>query len=164
MTSRKPPSQRDSAYVLQRMNRTLQSMVPGTMGGRVANASPVFVPAGSTGNDPNAGGGGGGSAIEAIFSFFGILTQSISGPYVVTSDTIKSIAKITVSVNAPGSANAVIDVLRNGVNVGSVTLAPGALVATLPNTIPLSTNDTLNARITNPGNGATDLTVQVLFG
>lgn len=42
-TSRKPPSQRDPGYALQRMNRTLQSMAPGTMGGRVANAAPVSV-------------------------------------------------------------------------------------------------------------------------
>jgi hypothetical protein len=41
VTSRKPPSQRDSQYVLQRMSRTLQSMAPGTMGGRVANAAPI---------------------------------------------------------------------------------------------------------------------------
>lgn len=42
MTSRRPPSQRDPEYTVARMNRALQSMAPGTMGGRVANASPVI--------------------------------------------------------------------------------------------------------------------------
>lgn len=57
-TSRKPPSQRDPGYALQRMTRTLQSMSPGTMGGRVANAAPVSVNSAITTSIVSGGGGG----------------------------------------------------------------------------------------------------------
>lgn len=43
MTSRKPPSQRNPEYATTRMARALQSMSPGSMGGRVANASPTSI-------------------------------------------------------------------------------------------------------------------------
>ncbi len=39
MTSRKPPSQRDSEYYQARQGRILQSMVPGSLQGRLANAA-----------------------------------------------------------------------------------------------------------------------------
>lgn len=60
MSSRKPPSQRDPGSSLTRVNRTLQSMVPGTMKGRVANASPVAGSVTTSGFGGGAGGGGGG--------------------------------------------------------------------------------------------------------
>jgi hypothetical protein len=40
MTSRKPPSQRNAEYYDQRRARQLQSMVPGTLEGRLADAQP----------------------------------------------------------------------------------------------------------------------------
>lgn len=44
MTSRKPPSQRNGEYTQQRISRALQSMAPGTRGGRFANAAPIRPP------------------------------------------------------------------------------------------------------------------------
>ncbi|MGZ4663583.1 MAG: hypothetical protein ACXV5Q_00655 [Frankiaceae bacterium] len=41
MSSRRPPSQRNAEYAEQRYGRQLQSMSPGTAGGRLASAAPV---------------------------------------------------------------------------------------------------------------------------
>lgn len=58
MSSRKPPSQRDPAFAVQRMSRALQSMSPGSMGGRVANAAPIAFRAGANAAFMLGGGGG----------------------------------------------------------------------------------------------------------
>lgn len=68
MTSRKPPSQRDPSYVVKRMHRTLQSMSPGTMGGRVANAAPIAF--GSAVSNPIASSGGDSSAASWVLDRF----------------------------------------------------------------------------------------------
>lgn len=59
MTSRKPPSQRDPEYAVQRISRAVQSMSPGSMGGRVANAAPITSGRGA-GLVLGGGGGAGG--------------------------------------------------------------------------------------------------------
>lgn len=43
MSSRRPPSQRNAEYAVQRHGRQLQSMSPGTAGGRLASAAPIRV-------------------------------------------------------------------------------------------------------------------------
>lgn len=39
MPSRKPPSTRNPEYVVARINRSIQSMVPGTAGGRISSSA-----------------------------------------------------------------------------------------------------------------------------
>lgn len=62
---RKPPSQRDQPYALQRQGRAIQSMVPGSRDGRVANAELQRKSFG------DAGGGGGGSSVSDPLLFVG---------------------------------------------------------------------------------------------
>lgn len=62
MTSRRPPSQRNPEFAVSRMSRAIQSMSPGSMGGRVANASPVSFGIGGVGAVVTGIGGDGGSA------------------------------------------------------------------------------------------------------
>lgn len=60
--SRRPPSQRNPEYAVQRMSRAIQSMAPGTMGGRAANASPIDFRSGATIPLVGSGGTGEGTA------------------------------------------------------------------------------------------------------
>ena len=64
MPSRKPPSQRNPEYAVARMSRALQSMSPGTMSGRLANAGPInFKSVGQTSLLSGAGVGGGSTTL-----------------------------------------------------------------------------------------------------
>ncbi len=68
MTSRKPPSQRDAEYTAYRQGRSIQSMVPGTVQGRIANARPTSSVEGfkliATGSALSTGGS---EAAETVF-------------------------------------------------------------------------------------------------
>lgn len=156
MTSRKPPSQRDPQYALQRINRALTSMAPGTMGGRVANASPIS-------GGASSGESGGGGVAEANFSFYGLLHETVSPPYRVLSDAISSLSSVTVTLGSAGVTHTVVDLLLNGIVVATVTVAAGSTHDTDTVTVDLARDDVLNARVTEPGDGAIDVTVQVEF-
>lgn len=107
MTSRKAPSQRNPEYAVARMSRALQSMSPGSMGGRVANASPVSVRASAnvgliTGGGPSDGGGsGGGAAVRADATYAtGALAAGEAEKGRITMSTYYSVVYIRTNAAA----------------------------------------------------------------
>ena len=77
MPSRKPPSQRNPEYAVARMSRALQSMSPGTMSGRLANASPTSFKSSAAAPLTSSGAGGGGLATLPVRQELIIVTGTL---------------------------------------------------------------------------------------
>lgn len=137
----------------QRLTGAIESMIPGTVGGRVAGASPVR-------HTPTSLGGSPPSPVQ--FSLPGSVTASLSGPWMPDEDM--TLVSVRALLGTAGTSSTVVTVYVNGSSVGTVTLASGATSAQADIYVELVRNtDVVTLGVTTAGAGAAMLTVIVRF-
>lgn len=154
---RKPPSQRNPEFNVGRQKRAIESMAPGSMGGRVTNAS-------RTAGTIAAATGGTESTLDATayitFRSSDALTVGDSTPYRVVGAQ-KLASQISLSLGTAGSTATTVVVKKNGVAFATLTANAAATSQTVSTTEVLMPGDVIYATITSVGAGASQLTVQV---
>lgn len=153
---RKPPSQRNPEFMAARQSRALQTMTPGSLGGRVTNASLTPV----VGNSLTPSGGS--QIADMIFSHPGNLVDGIwSPPYRVTVDSAK-LTSVHATLGIVGTSATIADVSKNGTTFATVTIPAGTSSVDVPISEDVVVDDLVRAMITTPGAEAESLTIQVL--
>lgn len=99
---------------------------------------------------------------EIIFSYAGAIAASVSPPARVWRGG--NITVLAVSLGTAGSTSTVIDVLRNGTVVGTVTVPSGTEVYNGDVFARFIADvDTLSLQVTTAGTGAADMTAAARF-
>lgn len=99
---------------------------------------------------------------EAVFSLFGPLTISTSGPWI--SRLGGKLVEVVCALKTVGSSSTVVTVYKNAVSIGTVTIPSSAFTAsamfatTFQNSV-----DRLSVGVTTVGTGADSLTVHGRF-
>lgn len=99
---------------------------------------------------------------EIVFSFYGALLPSTSGPW--SHPDGATIASVVAQLGTAGTSTTTVRLLRNGAAIATLSLPSGSLrKETFLAGIAAGTEDRLQAEITSTGSGASSLTVQVGF-
>lgn len=155
---RKPPSQRNPEHAQQRQQRAMQSMIPGSLGGRVANAEPT--PMGSV-TVTSSTGGSGPPVLEFVASFPGqLVTGTKSTPMRVMEETAV-IGDVYATLGDAGTSTTVVELTLNDTPLGSLTFGSGQTMKSMSVTQALVQGDVLMFTVTTAGLDAADLTAQV---
>lgn len=153
---RKPPSQRNMEFASVRQMRALQIMTPGSMAGRVANASLIaqnteFTAAGTTSQ-----------ISDMIFSHAGEIVDGVwSSPYRVTVEAA-TLTSIHATLGSVGSTSTTVQVSLNGTTFVTVTIPPGASVADVEISEDVVVDDLVRVMAFAVGTGAQSLTIQLM--
>lgn len=140
----------------QRVAGSIESMIPGTVGGRVANASPVRRSVDA--ERPS----GAASRPSVVFSLPGSVAASTSGPWVADAGT--TLVSVRALLGTAGSSSTTVVVKVNGTSVGTVTLASGDTSERADiNAALVADTDVVTMAVTAAGTGAADLTVIARF-
>lgn len=155
---RKPPSQRNPEHADQRQHRAIQSMLPGSMGGRVANAEPsraTSAVAGAT------SGGAGTAPLELVASFSGdLVAGTASEPLRVVQESV--VAKsVYATLGDIGLTNTVVTVTKNGTTIATLTINANEALASAAIAEALVATDAIRFIVTTAGADAGNLTVQL---
>jgi hypothetical protein len=141
-----------------KVNRALLSMVPGTMGGRMAQAQPVQTK--SRQQD------GIGETAEAIFSYPGEVTAGEESPPYLNRIPKADLDTIMAGTISTTSGPTVVEVMIQGVTVATVTIPAGARKTgeTVVEDVPIEYGEQITVKATTVGGGLLGLVVQVLYG
>lgn len=141
----------------ERVARAVQSMSPGTLGGRVAQASQVrLVPRHTRGV---------GEIIEVPFSHAGTPQAGEESPPYFNRTPLGEIGTVIATTSSSTGGPTVIKVLVNGSIAASLTLPAGARQSAeeLVEDVVLDYGDQVSVQTTSVGSGLTGLVVQVLI-
>lgn len=141
----------------ERTIRTLERMVPGTVGGRLESAAP---PAAKETLGRAKVGGGGTGGWDVVFHQTG--TVALSPSNVPRFHFPQAVARLDVAVSAAaaGSGSTVVTLYKNGSSIGTVTLTSADLYEAAIITAAFATTDYLTAKVTT-ANGHSEMVVMV---
>lgn len=142
---------------LQRLSRAQQSMAPGTLGGRIAQATPATR---RRPTDP-----GGGDSVQAVFSTASSPVVGEESPPYFNHTALATVGTILLSTRSVTTGASTCEVMVGGTVVATLTWPAGERVAELtPDAdISLEYGDLLTVRFPVVGAGLDGATVQILL-
>lgn len=151
-----PDAWRPKQSATERIGRAVQSLIPGSMSGRIANAQLV--------GEESRQQPGSGETTEAIFSYSGTPTGAESPPYYNRVANV-DMGSVIVSTRSNPSSPTNVDVMVNGSVVASVNLPSGnnAENELLVEDVVVEYGQQISVKCSSIGSGLSGLTVQVLL-
>ena len=101
---------------------------------------------------------------ELVFSYDGPLVDGTeSAPKIIRVSGVLGVLAVAFKPGMAGSTDTVLDVLRNGTVVVSVTVPAGHTAFIAPVAVAYSANDTIAVAVNTAGIGAADMTATARF-
>lgn len=103
------------------------------------------------------------TAWEIIFSYAGTLTATESPPALIPRGGVLAVLAVAFKVGSAGSTDTVIDVLRDGTTVATVTVPASDETFNAEVGVSYSVEQTISLAVTTAGTGAADMTAEARF-